>query len=143
MVEYVNNAPITQQVEVNTLVADVKEEPKYTESEIDLVAIVTMAEAEAESELGQRLVIDTILNRIDSEHFPDTIYDVIYQENQFTSMWNGRADRCYVMDSIRQLVIEEMGTRSNNEVIFFGADDYSQYGSPMFQEGGHYFSSYN
>ena len=113
-----------------------------TDEDIDLLALVTMAEAEGESERGKRLVISTILNRIDSEHFPDTIEDVIYQKNAFTSMWNGRVDRCYVTDEIRQLVLEELENRTNNDVIYFCAGQYSVYGNPMFVEGDHYFSSY-
>ena len=44
-----------------------------TREEIELVAQVTMAEAEGEPEEAQRLVIDTILNRVDSDRFPDTV----------------------------------------------------------------------
>ena len=113
-----------------------------SDEDIDLLALVTMAEAEGESERGKRLVISTILNRMDSEHFPDTIKDVVYQPNAFTSMWNGRVDRCYVTNDIRQLVLEELETRTNNDVMFFCAGDYSIYGTPMFPEGDHYFSSY-
>lgn len=118
------------------------EEIYISEDEINLIALVTMAEAEGESEEGKRLVIDTILNRVDSEHFPDTISEVIYQPNQFTSMWNGRVDRCYVMDDICQLVREELVSRTNSEVVFFTAGKYGAYGKPMFQVGNHYFASY-
>ncbi len=110
--------------------------------DIELIALVTMAEAEGESEYGKRLVIDTILNRMDSEHYPDTASEVIYQPSQFSSMWNGRVDKCYVIDEICLLVEEELQERKNYEVIFFTAGDYSKYGTPMFQEGNHYFSSY-
>lgn len=122
---------------------DVVNELSLTDEEIDLLALVTMAEAEGESELGKRLVIDTILNRVDSEikYFPDNVTDVIYQKNAFTSMWNGRVDKCYVMDDIRQLVIEELKSRTNSEVMYFCAGGYSKYGTPMFIEGNHYFSS--
>ena len=121
-------------------------EPVYdmqlSKTDIDLIALVTMAEAEGESEYGKRLVIDTILNRVDSEHFPDTVYGVIYQANQFSSMWDGRASRCYVMDDIVKLVEEELQNRKNGEVMFFTAGAYGAYGTPMFQVGGHYFASY-
>lgn len=122
---------------------DVVNELSLTDEEIDLLALVTMAEAEGESELGKRLVIDTILNRVDSEirYFPDNVTDVIYQKNAFTSMWNGRVDKCYVMDDIRQLVIEELKSRTNSEVMYFCAGSYSKYGTPIFIEGNHYFSS--
>lgn len=45
------------------------EENIYTREEIELMAIVTMAEAEGESEYGKRLVIDTILNRVEQDGF--------------------------------------------------------------------------
>lgn len=139
----------------DTYVTEMLSQVEYTEppveeeadilpqEDIDLIALVTMAEAEGECEEGKRLVIDTILNRMDSEHFPDTAYDVIYQKNQFSSMWNGRVDRCYVMDEIVQLVREELKDRTNYEVMFFNAGHYSAYGVPMFQVEHHYFSSYN
>lgn len=114
-----------------------------SEEDINLLALVTMAEAEGETELGKRLVISTILNRVDSEYFPDTVKDVIYQPNAFTSMSNGRSDKCYVIDDIRQLVVEEIENRTDEDVMYFCAGEYSIYGSPMFVEGGHYFSSYN
>ena len=109
------------------------------DNDIELLALVTVAEAEGESEYGKRLVIDTILNRVDSNRFPDTISGVIYQKNQFTSMWNGRADRCRVTDEVRQLVREEMESRTNSDVLFFTAGGYGRYGTPAFQVGDHYF----
>ena len=126
--------------------AMVVEEPAYslTEEEIDLIALVTMAEAEGESEYGKRLVIDTILNRVDHDwsYWPDSVEGVIYQKNQFTSMWNGRVNRCYVREDIVQLVKEELENRTNTKVVYFMMGGYSSYGTPEFQEGVHYFSSY-
>lgn len=131
---------------ITPLTSDILEssEPVYplSDEEIDLIALVTMAEAEGETELGKRLVIDTILNRVDHSHFPDTVTDVVYQPNQFSSMWNGRVDRCYVMPEIVELVKEELLDRTNYDTIFFTAGRYSKYGTPMFQECHHYFSSY-
>ena len=115
-----------------------------SDQEIELLALLTMAEAEGECEEGKRLVIDTVLNRVDSKYFPNTIHDVIYQRYQFTSMTNGRSDRCKdkVTDKIRELVREEALSRTNSDVVFFQAGCYSRYGVPMFQVGNHYFSSY-
>lgn len=115
---------------------------EMSKEDVELIALVTMAEAEGECEEGKRLVIDTILNRVDSEHFPDTVYEVIYQPNQFSSMWNGRVDRCEVREDICGLVYEELESRTNYEVMFFTAGEYSAYGVPMFQVENHYFSRY-
>lgn len=119
------------------------DEEILSNKDIELIALVTMAEAEGECEKGKRLVIDTILNRVDSEYFPNTVYEVIYQPNQFSSMWNGRVDRCEVQEDICQLVNEELKERLNYEVMFFTAGDYGKYGKPMFPVENHYFSSYD
>lgn len=58
-----------------------------------LLAKIAMAEAEGESLKGKELVIMVVLNRILSEEFPDTVYDVIYQEHQFSPIGDGRFDR--------------------------------------------------
>jgi N-acetylmuramoyl-L-alanine amidase len=118
------------------------EEPLMAQEDIDLIALVTMAEAEGECEEGKRLVIDTILNRVDSTYFPDTVHGVIYQKNAFSSMWNGRVDRCSVKEEIVILVEEELRNRLNYDVVFFTAGQYGKYGKPLFQVGNHYFASY-
>lgn len=124
-------------------IVESEEELPLSDEEIDLIALVTMAEAEGEPEEGKRLVIDTILNRVDSElrYFPDTVTEVIYQPSQFSAMHNGRVDRCYVTEEIRQLVIEELKSRTNYDVMYFHANKYGKYGTPMFSVGNHYFSS--
>ena len=104
--------------------------------------MIAMAEAEGESEDGKRLVIDVVFNRTEHPDFPNTIYDVVYQPRQFSPVWNGRMNRCYVQEDILQLVYEEFANRTNDDVIFFNADKFSKYGSPLFQVGNHYFSSY-
>lgn len=139
------NPPLTAICEPIELVIEepLAEEEQVSKEDIELIALVTMAEAEGECEEGKRLVINTILNRVDSELFPDTIYDVIYQPNQFSVIRNGRIDRCEVAEEICQLVREELECRSNYDVIFFTAGSYSKYGVPIFQVGNHYFSSYD
>lgn len=110
------------------------------EEDIRLIALVTMAEAEGEPEKGQRLVIDTVLNRMDDTYWPDTASGVIYQKNQFTSMSNGRAERCKVTEKMCQLVREELHERQDYKVVYFRTGRYSSYGTPAFKCGNHYFS---
>lgn len=112
-------------------------------TDVELIALITMAEAESECNFGKRLVIDTVLNRVDSEHFPDSVHDVIYQPNQFASVWNGRIHKCLVLKNICEMVEEEMQNRSNYDCVFFNPGGFSNYGSPMFQVDNLYFSSYD
>ena len=125
----------------------VEEEPEYwlTDEEIELIALLTMAEAEGESELGKRLVIDVVLNRMDSElrYMPDTVYDVIYQKNQFSSMWGTRVEQVDATEEVIELVKEELINRTDYEVLWFKTKDYhKKYGEPIRKEGGHYFSGF-
>lgn len=115
--------------------------PQYTNEEIDLIALCTMAEAEGEPELGQRLVIDTILNRVEHPDFADTVREIVYAPNQFTSMTNGRADRCYVKESIRALVVEEIRDRTDKSVLYFRAGRFHDFGIQLYKIGNHYFST--
>lgn len=134
----VSKAPVVQPEEP-------MEEPNavtLTQEEIDLIALSVMAEAEGEPEEGQRLVIDTILNRVDDPRFPGNVHDVIYQKNQFAGMYGERIERCYVKEELVQLVREELENRTNSEVVFFRTGHYHSYGVPLFQVGAHYFSSY-
>ena len=139
----VTSDPVYIQPEVIEKV-EVKIEPEIELDDVEIayIARLAMAEAEGESELGRRLVIDTVLNRVEDEHFPDTVAGVIFQDKQFTPVRNGRFDRCHATDENVALVKEEMMRRTNHKVIFFNAGHYSQYGVPLFQEGGHYFSKY-
>lgn len=74
------------------------EAPKFykmrlSKKDFYLLAKIAMAEAEGEPLKGKELVIMVVLNRILSEEFPDTVYEVIYQERQFSPIADGRFDR--------------------------------------------------
>ena len=127
--------PTTQEVETTTEAISL-----YSEEDIELLALVMLAEAEGEDEYGRRLVVSTILNRVDSEKFPNTIYEVVYQEGQFSSMFNGRADRVVVTDEAREQVQKELESRSNYDVLYFRMYHYHSFGTPLFVHGCHYFS---
>lgn len=58
-----------------------------------LLAKIAMAEAEGCNTQTKTLIVMCVLNRVSSDEFPDTIYDVIFQTNQFSPIDNGRWDR--------------------------------------------------
>ena len=143
----VESEPIVEQVESEPIVEQVESEPivesnKLSQEEVDLISRVVMAEAESEPLDGKLYVIDTILNRVDSKHFPNTVHEVIYQSWQFTSMWNGRYDRCSSNAELNDMINSEYENRTNRDVVFFTADKYGQYGRPSFRIANHYFSTY-
>ena len=107
---------------------------KAADDELYLAASVVQSEAGNQSEVGQRLVADTIFNRVESVDFPNTVSDVILQRGQYTSR------RLAPPPSVLKLVEEELYSRTNSEVLWFKRNGYHSYGRPLFQEGDHYFS---
>lgn len=113
----------------------------YSNEELVLMAQMTIAESEGETELGKRLVIDTILNRQDSDSYPSTIEEVLFQSGQFSCIKSGRFDSVKVDGNTVDLVVQEIKNRTNYDVLYFTAGGYSSYGTPLLVEGNHYFSS--
>lgn len=75
---------------------EVEEESPYTQDEIDLMARVVMSEASILSIEAKQMVAETILNRVDDPHYPNTIEDVIYEPSQFSTANNGEpTEDCY------------------------------------------------
>lgn len=54
---------------------------EWSSEDVNLLAKIAMAEAEGEDIEGKALVIRVILNRVDSTSFPDTVREVIFQNN--------------------------------------------------------------
>lgn len=107
---------------------------EYTPSDVVLIGKIVEHEAPHESELGKRLVIDTILNRVESDRFPNTVYDVINQPGQYCN------PKKYPQDGIYRLVAEEIYFRTNKNVLWYRTKRYHTYGTPLLVEGAHYFS---
>lgn len=66
-------------------------EPSYSEYELDLLARLIHQEAGSDwiPDDVQLWVGSVVLNRVDSELFPDTIHDVIYQSGQYAPAITG------------------------------------------------------
>ena len=97
---YVSNlVTFKPQAEEESSEVEVDYYPKFTyskdwsEKESYLLARIAMAEAEGCNTQTKTLVIMCVLNRVWSDEFPDTIEEVIFQENQFSPIDNGRWDR--------------------------------------------------
>lgn len=93
---------------------------RWNEAERYMLAKIAMAEAEGEDTKGKALVIRTVLNRVNSGTFPDTIEEVIYQKNQFTPIQNGRYDRVEPdKDCYKALEMVEDGWDESEGALYF------------------------
>ena len=124
-----------------TEVKDISNTDLITMDDAVLIAKLVLAEAEGEPEMGKRLVIDTVLNRLESEDFPNTVYDVVYQPYHYDPAWDGRIDLFSELDDTFKLVVDEIQNRTNSEVLYFRTDNFHEFGTPMEQVGNHYFST--
>jgi N-acetylmuramoyl-L-alanine amidase len=59
-------------------------------NDIEMMAHVVYGESRGEVYHGQVAVAAVILNRVESNDFPDTVYDVIFQRNAFTAVNDGQ-----------------------------------------------------
>mgnify|MGYP006072934677 CR=1 FL=1 len=60
----------------------------YNAEELDLIARVIMHESGNQPLEGKIAVGNVILNRVEHPSFPDTVYDVLFQKNQFPGATN-------------------------------------------------------
>ena len=91
--EAVMNIQTQQGIVAEPVSTSTIESMDWSDEEVYMLAKIAMAEAEGEDTEGKALVILTVLNRVWSDKFPDTIKEVIEQKNAFTSYRNGRYDR--------------------------------------------------
>ncbi|MBR1623050.1 MAG: cell wall hydrolase [Pseudobutyrivibrio sp.] len=98
MDEWKRTHPTVQSNEVTTVAAveDIQYgDPaglSFTDEESQMLLKLAMAEAEDQGVIGKALVIRVVKNRVDSEAFPNSIEDVIYEPKQFSPVWDGRYD---------------------------------------------------
>lgn len=135
--------------ELEMVTVDMLEETKdgleaelWTDS-LEYLACCVEAEAGNQSELGKRLVCDTVLNRFDSGKY-DTLYDVINEEHngvyQYSVVGDGRIFKVTPTEETYRIVNEELMNRTSTEVLYFRTKHYHTFGTPMFKEDDHYFS---
>ena len=106
---------------------------------LEILACCVEAEAGNQDLLGKRLVADVILNRVDSDRFPDTIEGVITQKYHFTTFWDGTMSRIVPSDETFQAIQMELEQRTDTEILFFTAGDYNTFCVPAYRHGDHYF----
>lgn len=115
-------------------------------SESDFYFISSVVEAESdrsESLDGRILIAETILNRVESELFPDTVSGVLTQSGQFSTVVNGHSitERTELSDEAVIIAAREIEAGTAPEVLFFNCIGYN-YGTPYGYVDGNYFMTY-
>ena len=95
----------------------------FTDEESQMLLKLAMAEAEDQGVTGKALVMNVVKNRLDSDEFPNTIEEVIFQPYQFTPVLDGRYDaavpdeECY---EALEMVLNYWD--ASNGALYFEAD---------------------
>ncbi len=136
---------------VYTETEDVEEmtaQEKYME-EVRLLAALVHAEAGNQDEIGKRLVVDVVLNRVDyGPEFEDSIEGVIYEKTgktwQFTTAGNGMLQDALNGEATTadyEAVMKELDAeeRLDDRILYFTAGSYNPYCTLAYIHGDHYF----
>ena len=124
-----------------------------TEEELDILQRIVEAEAGGEDEEGKLLVANVVLNRVNSDQFPDTVKEVVLQRServtQFSPVASGRIWRVEVSDETIRAVERALNGEDISEgALFFAARRRANQGKMrwfdtsltyLFRHGGHEF----
>ena len=111
--------------------------------DMELMAQLVEAEAGNQDFEGKCLVVDVLLNRLESDAFPNTVEEVIFQEGQFSVVTNGAWEKAAwnMKDDDYAAVLDELEMHTNKDVLYFNnCRKVSGTGTP-FKHGGHWFNT--
>ena len=137
--------------------SELQRESKYQLEQADLEVLLRIVEAEAgcEDEDGKLLVANVILNRLNSERFPDSITEIVFQRENGVSQFSPTADGSYNKVQISEETVNAVGRALAGEdisqgALYFAARKYADRESMrwfdekltlLFRHGGHEFYS--
>lgn len=118
------------------------EDISITLDEFRLICTTVYCEAGNQSIETQIMVALTILNRLNSEDFPNTVREVIYQDEQYAvTEWENFEDYGWT-SSVEQAVTYALEVNTYPEdMFFFRTDHYHRFGQPYMQSDELYFST--
>ena len=79
---------------------------KVTQSEYDNLLRIVEAEAGGEDIIGKMLVANVVLNRVEDEHFPNSINEVIFQSDQGVTQFSPISDGRFYSVKVSQETVE-------------------------------------
>ncbi len=110
---------------------------EFTANEIDLMARVVMSEASILPFDGKQAIAQTIINRVRSDKFPNTVSGVVYQPNQYSTSDNGDVTtECY--EAIQAAIDNRPFP---DDLFYFRQDQYHSFGYPYMRIKNTYFST--
>ncbi|MBR5579361.1 MAG: cell wall hydrolase [Lachnospiraceae bacterium] len=99
---------------------------EITTGEYENLLRIVEAEAGGEDKMGKMLVANVIINRVEDDRFPDTINQVIFQEEEGVAQFSPIADGRFYQVKITQETIEAVndvlsGEDNSKGALYFAA----------------------
>lgn len=91
-----------------------------TEEEQILLQQIALAEARDQGIGGMTFVMQTILNRVESEEFPDTVSEVVFEEGQFATVNDDLYKKYEVTENSRK-ALKLLSILRNRGQLYFEA----------------------
>ncbi|WP_391366882.1 spore cortex-lytic enzyme [Lysinibacillus sp. KU-BSD001] len=115
--------PLEQQVQQGTKNSQIQLPNKYSEQDLQLMANAVYGESRGEPYEGQVAVAAVILNRLESDEFPNTISEIIFQPRAFTAVADGQI-WLTPNDRAKQAVLDAMNgwDPSENALYYFNPE---------------------
>lgn len=126
---------------------------QITESDYEVLLKIVEAEAGGEDYTGKLLVANVVMNRVNSQSFPDTITEVVFQkengQTQFSPVSDGRINKVSISNDTIDAVNEALkGEDVSQGALYFVARKYADpdkmkwfdnHLTLLFSHGGHEF----
>lgn len=110
--------------------------------EFDLLCRLVMAEAGGTSEETQRMVTETVLNRMESKTYGGNLTKVIYEPGEFEPTRNGSINNTPTNQVVLTVKKALLSKEYPSNLMYFNSIDY-MWGTPFKQIDGMYFSILN
>lgn len=108
-----------------------------TDEDIDLMARVVMSEASVLSMECKQAIASTIVNRVKSKRFPNSVDGVVHQKYQYSTQNNGKPNAdCYA--AVQQALRYE---EYPSDMYYFRMWHYHKFGTPYMEIDDCYFST--
>jgi spore germination cell wall hydrolase CwlJ-like protein len=91
----------------------------FSKSEVEILERITEAEVTGGDIESKKNVVSVIINRLESDEFPDTIEKVVFQKRQFSPIADKRYYEVIITDDTRKAVDEILLNGVVNEALFF------------------------
>lgn len=137
-VKMITTATTTDETEVQQLILPIEE--------YEALCRIVQAEAGNQDANGKLLVANVVLNRVKSEQFPNTVREVIFQDDggktQFAPTKNGSYDKVQItIDTMAAVNRALAGEDISNGALYFKAGSSQSWGNLnfLFQHGNHVF----